>query len=411
MTTNFCPQCGIQLQPGTKFCPNCGQVVGSIPPPLRDQAAPQQQTPSVQSSTGTARKKPVGVLIGIIVTAIGLLFVTCNYVIRPANMKSEYMDSFRTPGMSESTSRQLAENFIEHDLGATLQAATTIAVIAFIIGIPLLIFLMWRYSQGRSTTSNASQSQLNQPPPSNRPLSIAATPAYNSAPIKVSLEAEALLKRAFIVLEDGDWQKADELLEQTLNLDPENARAYIGKLLVKLQLTSESMLPAKVNTLGVKPLAEYKEFEKALRFADPGYRAVLVGYDPELQRNDIYEDAIAAMKSANFRYAADRFTSIQGYKDSDSLLEKCRKEIKNKEAKYNSALDAMKAAGNSDRYINYKKAAEEFALIPGYKNADDLVLECQEKLRKTEMSDTTLTIIVFLIFIGISIFIVILANQ
>ncbi len=41
----------------------------------------------------------------------------------------------------------------------------------------------------------------------------------------------ALLKRGQISLEDGDWGKADQLFEEALNIDPECARAYVGKLL------------------------------------------------------------------------------------------------------------------------------------------------------------------------------------
>lgn len=37
-----------------------------------------------------------------------------------------------------------------------------------------------------------------------------------------------LLKRAFIFLEDGDWSSADEYCEKVLDLDPENAQAYLG---------------------------------------------------------------------------------------------------------------------------------------------------------------------------------------
>jgi hypothetical protein len=49
-----------------------------------------------------------------------------------------------------------------------------------------------------------------------------------------------LLRRAFLSLEDGDWAKADELLEQVLNADPENSKAYIGKLCVELQIPPQT---------------------------------------------------------------------------------------------------------------------------------------------------------------------------
>lgn len=41
----------------------------------------------------------------------------------------------------------------------------------------------------------------------------------------------AMLKRGQLALEDGEWFKADSFFEEVLNHDPENAEAYLGKLL------------------------------------------------------------------------------------------------------------------------------------------------------------------------------------
>ena len=48
-----------------------------------------------------------------------------------------------------------------------------------------------------------------------------------------STSANAQIKRGNMALEDHDWAKADGFFEETLNLDPECAEAYIGKLLAK----------------------------------------------------------------------------------------------------------------------------------------------------------------------------------
>lgn len=40
-----------------------------------------------------------------------------------------------------------------------------------------------------------------------------------------------LLRRVFLFLEDKNWQEADEYCEKVLDLDPENAMAYVGKLM------------------------------------------------------------------------------------------------------------------------------------------------------------------------------------
>lgn len=72
-----------------------------------------------------------------------------------------------------------------------------------------------------------------------------------------------LLRRAFLFIEDGEWEKADEYLEKVLDEDPENAYAYLGKLLVEYKLENaidiRSIMPQAKNS---------KNYEKALRFAD-----------------------------------------------------------------------------------------------------------------------------------------------
>lgn len=72
----------------------------------------------------------------------------------------------------------------------------------------------------------------------------------------------ALLERAFLFLEDGDFSEAEKYLERTLDLDPRCAKAYIGKLLCQLQLRDMEMLKSWDTRL-----TSYDWFCKALRFA------------------------------------------------------------------------------------------------------------------------------------------------
>ena len=51
-----------------------------------------------------------------------------------------------------------------------------------------------------------------------------------------------LLKRAFIFLEDGNWKDADEYCERVLDLDPECAMAYLGKLMAELKVNKQDDL-------------------------------------------------------------------------------------------------------------------------------------------------------------------------
>jgi tetratricopeptide (TPR) repeat protein len=103
---------------------------------------------------------------------------------------------------------------------------------------------------------------------------------------------QSLLKRAFICLEDGEWAKADELLERALDVDPENSRAYIGKLLIELQVKEVEALAEQT-----EPFSQSKNYEKALRFADEHYKKLLLDYNTlALQRRESVEQIEKILK-------------------------------------------------------------------------------------------------------------------
>ena len=64
------------------------------------------------------------------------------------------------------------------------------------------------------------------PAPTSQPV-----PAANSGANPTAL---SLLKRGNIFLADGDWDKANEYFDKTLDIDPENGDAYAGKLCAEM---------------------------------------------------------------------------------------------------------------------------------------------------------------------------------
>ncbi len=184
---------------------------------------------------------------------------------------------------------------------------------------------------------------------------------------------DPLLKRAFMFLEDGEWNKADDFCEQVLNQDPENARAYLGKLMAEMQIRCQEDLADCE-----QPFNDRSNFQKAVRFGDEKTVSVLNGYIAHInERNEnnrltgIYNRAAAAMNAADskesFKSAAEIFKTIPGFKDADDLAKQCL---------YNSAVAAMNTA-NSE--ASFKSAAETFKTIPGFKDADDLAKQCLDK--------------------------------
>ena len=95
----------------------------------------------------------------------------------------------------------------------------------------------------------------------------------NAQPVVVQQtgpDCESLLKRAFMFLEDGEWKSADEYCEKVLDIDPENARAYLGKLMVALKVRKQEELS------DIKePFEEHSYYQKTMRFADEQLKASL----------------------------------------------------------------------------------------------------------------------------------------
>lgn len=145
-----------------------------------------------------------------------------------------------------------------------------------------------------------------------------------------------LLKRTFMFLEDGEFDRADDFCEQILNQDPENAQAYLGKLMVQLRVTHQADL-ANCS----KPFDDNKYYQKAIRFADATLSSALRGYivtikdrnakkAEEERKEKLYLKAMDDYKSydiSRLQEASKAFTSLSGYKDSDERARLCQGKI------------------------------------------------------------------------------------
>lgn len=163
--------------------------------------------------------------------------------------------------------------------------------------------------------------------------------------ISESSSVAPLLKRTALFLEDGNWQEADQYCERVLDLDPENAQAYLYKLMAKLRVRIKEAL-RDCN----EPFDNENNYRKTLRFADKALAEELNGY---------------------VTYIKDR------------------NEKERKESKYSYLLSEMERA-NSER--SYKSIASEFATISGYKDSDSLKKQCEEKAEECRKEEEILRI-------------------
>ncbi len=200
-----------------------------------------------------------------------------------------------------------------------------------------------------------------------------------------------LLKRAFMFLEDGEWSRADDFCEQVLNQDPENAQAYIGKLMAELHVRRREDLQNCE-----KSFEGNSNYQKAIRFGDDKTAAELKGYIAHInERNEtfrltgIYNSAVYEMNSskteADYKAAAAKFKTIPGFKDANALVEQCfdKAEVCRKDAVY--AFGKAQMTGNA--VSAYDAAIGTFQTISGWRDADEQINVCQRKIKEIKAKE------------------------
>lgn len=200
-----------------------------------------------------------------------------------------------------------------------------------------------------------------------------------------------LLKRAFLFLEDGKWQDADEYCERVLDIDPENAQAYLGKLMAELKVRKQELLADCE-----EPFDNRDNFGKIIRFGNGKLEAEMRGYITHInERNEnahlmaIYNEAVTAMDEADtekdYKSAAELFDAIVDFKDSKILAQQCldKAEICRKNSIYESAV----ARKNANIIKSLEEAIVFFKSIPGWKDSEEQIYDCQRKIEEMKVKE------------------------
>ena len=147
----------------------------------------------------------------------------------------------------------------------------------------------------------------------------------------VNATIDTLIKRAFMFLEDKDFNSANEYCEKVLDVDPENADAYLGKLLAELKVSDKEKLKDTE-----EPFDNSLNYQKVVRYGNEEQKKFVVGCSEYVVNNEkirlegIYNNA-KALASQNTiqstQRASELFRSIINYKDSSSLADECIKKI------------------------------------------------------------------------------------
>ncbi|MBR6810349.1 MAG: TIR domain-containing protein [Clostridia bacterium] len=249
----------------------------------------------------------------------------------------------------------------------------------------------------------------------------------------------ALLDRAFMALEDGKFDRADEFCEQVLNQDARNAKAYLGKLMAALRVRKPQGL-ARLD----KAFDQNEDYRKVLRFGDVELKKQMQGYhqavaeriakrqredqerkekerqnrlrDSFLQRlktaqdpHDIlrikeetkgiqpidlaeeirkacderhaavlehgYQKAQKLAQENKWQEAEREFRQLSNYKDSREMVIYCRENY--------CEMQYEKARGLMEKTF-YKQAEDMFAVLADYRDSREMVIRCREKQQKIQ---------------------------
>lgn len=206
---------------------------------------------------------------------------------------------------------------------------------------------------------------------------------------------QPLLKRVFMFLEDGNFAEADEYCEKILDIDPECAQAYLGKLMAQLKVKKQEQLIEYP-----KSFDDNNSYQKLLRFGDNKLVEEAKSWITAInERNElarltaIYDNATEIMNKATseetFKDAAMKFESLQDFKDSKELAEKCfeQAEISQEICRKNSVYALAKGYMTSFTWQTCLKGVSAFQSISGWKDSDQLAVECQNKVDELKQKE------------------------
>ena len=184
-------------------------------------------------------------------------------------------------------------------------------------------------------------------------------------------KVQALLERAFLFLEDGDWNAANEYCEKALDIDPKCAEGYLGKLMIDLKVTKREDLENCA-----EPFDENGNYQKVIRFGAEAIGKELQGY---LQRikNRIEKARIEAERKAEEeRLEAERRAEEARAKKEREKAKAAYEQATETFAKYSDA-----AYTNAARVEHISEAIATLEPFSDYRDAKEKIEEYTQVIK------------------------------
>lgn len=201
---------------------------------------------------------------------------------------------------------------------------------------------------------------------------------------------QALVDRGFLLLEDGDWNRAEECLQKALDDSPRNAEAFLGMLMVELEIKYKEDL-SRSEVLFDKN----NNYRMVLRYGSDELRDFVIRANNTVKENagtKIYEETIRKFENAIMpnviMECAKVFEGLGDFRDSAQMVEKCKEkaaaaEERQKEDMFRFYCEMM----NTEDPDKWQQAKKYFDAHPEYKNCKDKASELQRRLDRKQLDD------------------------
>lgn len=198
--------------------------------------------------------------------------------------------------------------------------------------------------------------------------------------INENANPESLLKRAYLFIEDRNFTEADEYCERVLDMEPENASAYVAKMLCELKVNSKEQLASLEDSF-----ENNDNYLKAVRFGDDKLKKELSSYINKINENKIekkYNKLNLDMKNAStkdeFINLSNEFASLGDYKDSELLKDECLR--KADEVYYINVYKEGIMLKEQNTLDSLNKAIQKFQSISNWNDSLQQIEECKNNI-------------------------------
>jgi len=192
-----------------------------------------------------------------------------------------------------------------------------------------------------------------------------------------------LLKRVFMFLEDGDWESADEYCEKVLDIEPECAEAYLGKVMAQFRVNKREEIKSCEGLT-----RDNRNYQKAIFYSDNETKAQLEEYLKYAVNNTIYKKAIHNIglnDTAALEVAIELLERIPGWRDADELVQKYKEKLCEAiEAENEAIYQKAVTLGSRDYVGSLYNAIDLLKEIPDWKDSSELMVQYRERVKRLE---------------------------